>query len=367
MERPPTGLPKPDKVPEAVKPPPTGSPKPDQNLFGAVKNSREEHLEAPAGEAEPQPFVKAGLPLNSVVRILDLQKRPELNGQLGTVVGWDTVEDRCQVRLGDGSGLLLKEPGHTMSECLKSVTGLPQGIACNMEPVPKDVWRRTWERAQASSEQLVFWTMAPAQPRMTEKSKKCHEEVAMFLTWLETHHQEFEWKIKLHRKAPRFNQDKAEEYPASCLSSRASPSESPLGPSASSRAMSPVRSMRSQVRGYESLFQNASIMENLQLKDIQDGHPKVAVPVFETSASRPRCDIVKVQCIEIELCMAEHFDGKYGSELRRCRWPGGVALCCCNSAKVTGIAEPGPTAISDTGMAQRRATFWSNCITQGWA
>ena len=39
---------------------------------------------------------RAGLPLNSVVRILDLQKRPELNGQLGTVVGWDTVEDRCQ-------------------------------------------------------------------------------------------------------------------------------------------------------------------------------------------------------------------------------------------------------------------------------
>ena len=48
---------------------------------------------------------RAGLPLNSVVRILKLQKRPELNGQLGTVVGWDTVEDRCQARLccsGDG-------------------------------------------------------------------------------------------------------------------------------------------------------------------------------------------------------------------------------------------------------------------------
>ncbi|CAL1152408.1 unnamed protein product [Cladocopium goreaui] len=121
VKPPPTGSPKPD---EAVKPPPTGSPKPDENRFG-VKNSREEHFEAPAGEAEPQPLLKAGLPLNSVVRLLGLQKRPELNGQLGTVVGWDTVEDRCQVRLGDGSGLLLK--------------------ACNMEPVPKDAWRRTWE------------------------------------------------------------------------------------------------------------------------------------------------------------------------------------------------------------------------------
>ena len=42
---------------------------------------------------------RAGLPLNSVVRILKLQKRPELNGQLGTVVGWDTFEDRCQAGL----------------------------------------------------------------------------------------------------------------------------------------------------------------------------------------------------------------------------------------------------------------------------
>lgn len=111
-----------------------------QNLFGVVKNFREEDLEVPAGEAEPQPFVKAGLPLNSVVRILKLQKRPELNGQLGTVVGWDTVEDRCQVRLGDGSGLLLK--------------------ACNMEPVPKDAWRRKTHpaRVKTSSSQQQ-WQM----------------------------------------------------------------------------------------------------------------------------------------------------------------------------------------------------------------
>jgi len=136
VKPPPTGSPKPD---EAVKPPPTGSPKPDENRFG-VKNSREEHFEAPAGEAEPQPLLKAGLPLNSVVRLLGLQKRPELNGQLGTVVGWDTVEDRCQVRLGDGSGLLLK--------------------ACNMEPVPKDAWRRKTHpaRVKTSSSQQQ-WQM----------------------------------------------------------------------------------------------------------------------------------------------------------------------------------------------------------------
>ena len=48
---------------------------------------------------EKSQWPRAGLPLNSVVRILDLQKRPELNGQLGTVVGWDTVEDRCQAGL----------------------------------------------------------------------------------------------------------------------------------------------------------------------------------------------------------------------------------------------------------------------------
>ncbi|CAL1130245.1 unnamed protein product, partial [Cladocopium goreaui] len=96
------------------------------NLFGVVKNFREEHLEVPAGEAEPQPFVKAGLPLNSVVRILKLQKRPELNGQLGTVVGWDTVEDRCQVRLVDGSGLLLKVGKRISHAGRRPPTGSPK-------------------------------------------------------------------------------------------------------------------------------------------------------------------------------------------------------------------------------------------------
>eukprot|EP00435_Cladocopium_sp_Y103_P068612 s569_g31.t2 len=55
-----------------------------------------------------QLLAELGKSSQHVVRILKLQKRPELNGQLGTVVGWDTVEDRCQVRLVDGSGLLLK-------------------------------------------------------------------------------------------------------------------------------------------------------------------------------------------------------------------------------------------------------------------
>jgi len=82
-----------------------------QNLLGVVKNFREENLES-SGVSESQssaePFVKAGLPLGSCVRISKLQQRPELNGKLGTVVGWDSQQDRCQVRLPDGTGLLLK-------------------------------------------------------------------------------------------------------------------------------------------------------------------------------------------------------------------------------------------------------------------
>ena len=40
---------------------------------------------------------RAGLPLGSCVQISKLQQRPELNGKLGTVVGWDSHQDRCQV------------------------------------------------------------------------------------------------------------------------------------------------------------------------------------------------------------------------------------------------------------------------------
>ena len=52
-----------------------------------------------------------GLALGSRVRLEKLERRPELNGSLGTVVGWDSVEERWQVKLSDDRGLLLKAGG----------------------------------------------------------------------------------------------------------------------------------------------------------------------------------------------------------------------------------------------------------------
>jgi len=112
---------------------------------GAVQKTVGVSLEAPRGDAGPPTASSdASIVPGSSVCVRGLQGRPELNGQVGTVVQWDDSEARWKVRMEDGSGKMLKPANlqvrtvsdHTAQFGNETIDFAPSGELPSASPAP---------------------------------------------------------------------------------------------------------------------------------------------------------------------------------------------------------------------------------------
>lgn len=78
------------------------------SVDGSVAAGTAKQKRDPADEPKPPPHVTMG----ARVMVTGLAARPELNGQLGTVVSWDSEKGRAGVKLDSGDGFVQITPSH---------------------------------------------------------------------------------------------------------------------------------------------------------------------------------------------------------------------------------------------------------------
>ena len=85
---------------------------------------------------DPKPPVKYPIPIGSRVELRDLQRKPELNGRRGVVVGFDVCSGRCVVEVDDESRLgplKLKPENVTTAMSLSVPKVFPQKLPMDEE------------------------------------------------------------------------------------------------------------------------------------------------------------------------------------------------------------------------------------------